>query len=141
MINLDHYKNLIRTLIGEEGINKLSSQDWEEFTQYAKDTVDLHNDGFSQLSANGGTVNLKLLLKLHDAFNGATLGFLDQLSFGRDQHGEKVTFKKLFGDIQAVQPSMLPSICARFIGLWAMEHKLNMQYRSQPEYQTVKLVK
>lgn len=141
MITLDIFRGLVKTLIGEEGINQLTPADWNEFTQYAKDNVDLHNKGFAQLGSNGGTINLKALLKLHDEFNGATMGFVDQLSFGTDQNGEKVTFKKLFGDLMAIQPSMLPSLAARFICLWAIEHKINMTYRRKPEYDVLKLTK
>lgn len=96
------------------------------------------------MSAHGGNMDLKDFTILLNDFNTTTLRFINQFSFGVDQKGEKITFKKLFGEIISPHPSLLPSIAARFIILWAIEHKINMRYRElyenkKPEYHSVEI--
>lgn len=133
MINLDIFKRLVRLLVGDKGIKMLNASEWSQFTDYSQAAVNLHNMGIGQMSGNGGNVDLKSLNVLHGEFNISTSRFLDQLTFGVDQNGNKVNFVKLFGEVLSAHPSMLPSICARFLVLWAIEHKINMKYREKYE--------
>lgn len=129
MINLEIYKNYVRSMIGVEGVKTLTPDEWREFTEYARSIVELNNDGEEQISANGGNMDWKDLIDLHQSFNFATTRFTGQLTFGRDQHDKPVSFEKLHGELRSAHPAILPGLCARFIHLWSIEHKLNMKYR------------
>lgn len=133
MITLETVRGFIRTLISDRGVKMLDDAEWREFTDFGKAIVKITNEGMEHISRNGGNVDLKELHVLHGEFNVATSAFVEKLSFGVDQNGNKVTFAKLFGDAISAHPAAMPSLCMKFLCAWAIEHKINMKFREKQD--------
>lgn len=144
MITIDTVKGFIKALVGDRGIKMLSDAEWLEFSQYGKDIVEIHNESMDAISLSGGNIDLNALKIKHAEFNQMTARFVERLSFGVDQNGQKVTFEKLFSGAFSPHPMSMISLCMKFICLWAVEHKINMKYREKyenhkPKYKTAQI--
>lgn len=135
----DSLEALIRALIGNDGVEKISRSagGWSEFDPFDEQIVEVYNDALELMK--DGVVDLSKLYDLQKKASFYCTNFLKRVSFGKDQNNAPVSAHTFVGDFVISRPELTVYLAMKFLLLWVIEHKLN-SLREDSEPRMEKLI-
>lgn len=129
-MNLEELEKIAEVAVGEKNFALLSKLGIdEEFAGIGQKFLNLYDMALE--SMGNGNLEPKRLLEINEYFDNVSRELVSKVTFGKDQHGIRVTMEQLFGEIKSVRPEYMPYKLAMVMSFWIMERKLRLHYEEQ----------